>query len=87
MPSEADGASGRGKIIVAPFSVRPRPGAPVSMPIEWSKVTKKLDPGRFTIRTAVAQLARRGDPLRGVLDDPVDVESLLGGLVERLSRA
>lgn len=76
--------NGRGKLIVAPFSVRPRPGAPISMPIEWSKVTKKLDPGKFTIRTAVAELKRRGDPLRGVLDDPVDVESLLGALVERL---
>jgi bifunctional non-homologous end joining protein LigD len=78
--------NGRGKLIVAPFSVRPRPGAPVSMPIEWSRVTKKLDPGRFTIRTAVAELERRGDPLRDVLDSPVDVEALLGALSDRLSR-
>jgi bifunctional non-homologous end joining protein LigD len=78
--------NGRGKLIVAPFSVRPRPGAPVSMPIEWSRVTRKLDPARFTIRTATAELERRGDPLRDVLDAPVDVEALLGALSDRLRR-
>jgi bifunctional non-homologous end joining protein LigD len=76
--------NGRGKLIAAPFSVRPRGGAPVSMPLRWSQVTRRLDPARFTIRTALARLRRGGDPVRGVLGAPVDVVALLAALAARL---
>ena len=36
-----------GQTIVPPFSVRWRPRAPVSMPLDWSEVRPKLDPGGF----------------------------------------
>jgi bifunctional non-homologous end joining protein LigD len=47
--------------IVAPYSVRRRPGATVSTPLAWDEVTAKLDPARFTIRTFEKRVAR-GDP-------------------------
>jgi len=80
--------NGRGKLIAAPFSVRPRPGAPVSMPLAWRDVTQRLVPARFHIGNAAARLAKRGDPLRPVLGPGIDAVRLLEGLARRLeSRA
>jgi bifunctional non-homologous end joining protein LigD len=77
--------NGRGKLIVAPLSVRPRDGAPVSMPLAWQRLRSGLDPARFTIRSAPGLLRRSGDPLAGVLSTSIDVGSVLAGLEQRLA--
>ena len=43
---------------VAPLSPRARAGAPVSMPLDWSKVKGALDPLQYTVRTAPGILAK-----------------------------
>jgi len=77
--------NGRGKLIVAPFSVRPRPHAPVSTPLTWAQVTSKLEPSRWTIKTAPKRVEKRGDPFLGVLGTPVDALALLEALSEALA--
>jgi bifunctional non-homologous end joining protein LigD len=52
------------KTLVAPFSARPAPGAPVSVPITWDELDDpELRPDRWTIRTVGERLASAGDPL------------------------
>ena len=50
-----------GQTIVPPYSVRRRPKAPVSTPLDWSEVDPKLDPASFHIRNFEKRLAR-ADP-------------------------
>ncbi len=52
--------NGRGKLLVAPFSARPLPGAPVSMPLRWDEVGPGLHPRKFTALDAPARMERLG---------------------------
>jgi bifunctional non-homologous end joining protein LigD len=73
-----------GQTIVAPFSVRPLPGATVSMPLLWSEVNESLDPREFTIRNAVERMEKLGeDPVRSVMDEAPDLATVLQRLSER----
>lgn len=58
------------KTLVAPYSPRPAPGAPVSAPIDWAELDDpSLRPDKFTIRTVLDRLAERGDLFRPVLGE------------------
>jgi bifunctional non-homologous end joining protein LigD len=73
--------NGHGKLLVAPFCVRPLPGAPVSMPLRWSEVKRGLTIAKHTIRTAPRRLGRmKEDPMRPVLTDTPDLVAALTAL-------
>jgi bifunctional non-homologous end joining protein LigD len=58
----------RGKSVVAPYSVRPKPGATVSAPLEWKEVERrKIKTDDFHIRNMTARVARKGDLFAPVL--------------------
>ena len=77
--------NGQGRLLVAPFSVRPLPGAPVSMPLAWSEVTPKLDIRKFTIKNAPTRLKKlRDDPLAPVLEVKPDLVRALEQLHARV---
>jgi bifunctional non-homologous end joining protein LigD len=77
--------NGHGKLLVAPFSVRPLPGAPVSTPLEWDEVNDKLDIRTHTIRTVPERLAKmQHDPMRPLLEQKPDLVRALEGLYGRL---
>jgi bifunctional non-homologous end joining protein LigD len=51
------------KTLVAPYSIRPAGGAPVSVPLEWDELDDaKLRPDRWTIRDVLERLETVGDP-------------------------
>jgi bifunctional non-homologous end joining protein LigD len=78
--------NGHGRLLVSPLCVRPLPGAPVSMPIEWSQVNRRLKLERFTIRTASKWLRTHGDPLAGVLTESIDMLAALDALTRKVAR-
>jgi bifunctional non-homologous end joining protein LigD len=65
------------KTLVAPYSPRPAPGAPVSMPIAWDELEDPaLRPDRWTIHDVPARLAERGDLFAPLLDDRQELPGL-----------
>jgi bifunctional non-homologous end joining protein LigD len=80
--------NGHGRLIVSPYSVRPLPAAPVSMPLRWEEVTPALALRDHTIRTAPGRMAALGaDPVLPVLDEVPDLLAALAGLQRRLEDA
>ena len=58
------------KTLVAPYSPRAAPGAPVSAPIGWDELDDpSLRPDGFTIRTELDRVAARGDDFRAVFGE------------------
>jgi bifunctional non-homologous end joining protein LigD len=66
-----------GKSIVAPYSVRAKPGATVSTPLRWEEVReRKLKPSDFTIRTVRGRLIKDGDLFIAILERTQQLPSL-----------
>jgi bifunctional non-homologous end joining protein LigD len=60
--------NGPGKTTAAVYSVRPRPGAPVSTPLRWDEVRSGLEPASFTMDVVLERVARDGDLFARVLE-------------------
>lgn len=65
-----------GKTVVAPYSLRAIDGAPVSAPLKWEEVTKKLDPLKFNLRTMPNRLVKLGDLFAKVLETKTKLPAL-----------
>jgi bifunctional non-homologous end joining protein LigD len=53
--------------VVAPYGVRPRPRAPVAVPIHWEELSDpKLKPDRWTVKTIAERIEAEGDPWKGM---------------------
>ncbi len=71
-----------GQTVASVYSVRPKPGAPVSMPIEWDELTNEMSIRDFTIENALARLIKKGDIFSPVLEDGIDLEKALDELLK-----
>lgn len=77
--------NGRGKLLAAPYTVRPRPGAPVSTPLAWSEVGPRLDVRKFDLKTVPKRLRKMGeDLLLPVLGEAPDLARTLDLLSRRV---
>ncbi len=59
--------------IAAVYSLRPKPGASVSMPLHWEEVKKGLTIKDFTIKNAIARIRENGDIFKPVLGKGVNI--------------
>ncbi|KAA0989816.1 non-homologous end-joining DNA ligase [Dyadobacter aurulentus] len=63
--------------LASAYSVRPKPGATVSTPLEWKEVKSGLRPGDFTIRNILKRVEEKGDLFKGVLGKGIDIRKAL----------
>ena len=59
--------NGHGKTIASAYSVRPKPGAPVSTPLRWEELSENVRPRDFGRREALERIERHGDLFEPVL--------------------
>jgi bifunctional non-homologous end joining protein LigD len=72
--------NGHGKTIASAYSVRPKPGAPVSTPLRWEELTEEITPRDFSMQVALERVAKNGDLFEPVLH----AKQALGPALKRL---
>jgi bifunctional non-homologous end joining protein LigD len=73
----------RGQTLAAPYSVRPKPGATVSTPLEWSEVNEKLHPSQFTIKNVLTRFEKKGDLWAPVLAKGANIKKIIKKLEDK----
>ena len=63
--------------VASVYSLRPKPGAPVSMPLHWEEVKKGLKIKDFNIANALPRLKENGDIFKGVLGKGINLDQVL----------
>ncbi len=78
-----------GQTGIAPYGVRPKPGAPVATPIEWKEVkSSQLRPNKYTIKNLFKRIDKVGDLWKGIDKKAVslkNVRNVLDRIKENLS--
>ena len=63
--------------LAAPYSVRPKPGATVSMPLHWEEVKKGLKMTDFTLKNSIERMSAEGDIFKPVLGKGINMKECL----------
>ena len=64
----------KSQTIASVYSLRPRPGATVSTPLDWKEVRSGLTPWEFTIKNTLQRMEKTGDLFKGVLGKGIDLK-------------
>ena len=67
----------RGQTLACAYSVRPKPGATVSTPLDWKEVKHGLSPSDFTIKNVLKRFKKKGDLFNGVLGKGINFSKTL----------
>jgi bifunctional non-homologous end joining protein LigD len=78
--------NGYAQTAVAPYSVRPRPDAPVATPIDWDELGR-VEPRGYTLSNLRRRLARKPDPWAAMADHAADFDPARARLDELLAEA
>jgi len=70
----------RGQTLATAYSLRPKPGATVSMPLDWKEVKPGLHPSDFNIANALSRAKKKGDLFLPVLGKGIDLRQTLKNL-------
>jgi len=70
----------RGQTLACAYSLRPKPGATVSTPLEWDEVKKGLLPSDFTIKNMMHRIEKKGDLFAGILLKGIDMGKCISKL-------
>ena len=78
--------------VAAPYSLRPKPGAPVSAPLHWDEVKRGLKISDFHLKNMMTRIKREGDLFKGALGKGINMEkaikkkeSLFGELIKKVA--
>lgn len=71
-----------GQTLASTYSLRPVPGASVSMPLDWEEVNHDLNPLHFTIENALKRIEERGDIFKKVLSETSNIKKALEKLTK-----
>jgi bifunctional non-homologous end joining protein LigD len=63
--------------VAAPYCLRPKPGATVSMPLYWEEIKKGLKMTDFTIFNALERIQSEGDIFKPVLGKGINMEAIV----------
>ena len=72
----------RGQTLSCAYSLRPKPGATVSTPLDWKEVKKGLHPSNFNIKNIMARIEKKGDLFGGVLLKGIEMMKCIKKLQE-----
>ncbi len=72
----------KGQTLACAYSLRPKPGATVSTPLEWSEVKSGLHPSDFTFKNITSRIEKKGDLFSGVMLKGIDMSKCIKKLSE-----
>lgn len=73
--------NGYAQTFVSPYSVRPRPGAPIATPLDWGELGR-VDPGSYSVRNLRRRLGQKTDPWASIHDAAGDLAAAVRRLDE-----